>query len=74
MRRLVLIGATLMGAALLSATPISITWTAEKNLSVTLDKAHAVIGRPATPGSVAGVNRRHTRRAVRRCAAGVTCH
>ena len=73
MRRLVLIGATLMGAALLSATPISITWTAEKNLSVTLDKAHAVIGRPATPGSVAGVNRRHSRRAVRRCAAGVTC-
>ena len=66
MRRLVLIGATLMGAALLSATPISITWTAEKNLSVTLDKAHAVIGRPATPGSVAGVNRRHSRRAVRR--------
>ena len=65
MRRLVLIGATLMGAALLSATPISVTWTAEKNLSVSQDKAFAVIGRPLTPGSVAGVHRRHTRRAVR---------
>ena len=33
-----------------------------------------VIGRPATPMSVAGVHRRHVRRAVRRCAAGVTCY
>lgn len=33
-----------------------------------------VIGRPMTPGSVAGVHRRHRRRAMRRCAAGVTCY
>lgn len=33
-----------------------------------------VIGRPATPMSVAGVHRRHVRRAVRRCAVGVTCY
>lgn len=32
-----------------------------------------VIGRPMTPGSIAGVHRRARRRAVRRCAAGVTC-
>jgi len=31
-----------------------------------IDTAQAVIGRPATPGSVAGVARRSTRRAVRR--------
>ena len=31
--------------------------------------AHAVVGRPLTPVSVAGVARRSTRR----CAAGVTC-
>ena len=31
------------------------------------------IGRPLSPTSVAGVHRRHHRRAVRRCAAGVTC-
>lgn len=29
-------------------------------------EAHAVIGRPATPGSVAGVARRTTRRTIRR--------
>jgi hypothetical protein len=40
---------------------------------VSQDKAYAVVGRPATPGSVAGVHRRVERRAVRRCAAGVTC-
>ena len=33
-----------------------------------------VIGRPVTPGSVAGVHRRHRRRAMSRCAAGVTCY
>ena len=32
------------------------------------------VGRPMSPGSVAGVHRRHRRRAVRRCAAGVTCN
>lgn len=32
-----------------------------------------VIGRPMSPGSIAGVHRRHRRRAIRRCAAGVTC-
>jgi hypothetical protein len=73
MRKLALIGATAMGAVVLSATPISVKWSAERNLSVSQDKAYAVVGRPATPGSVAGVNRRHTRRAVRRCAAGMTC-
>jgi hypothetical protein len=73
MRKIALIGATIMGAVLLSATPISVHWTAQKTMSVSLDKAYAVVGRPLTPGSVAGVNRRHSRRAVRRCAAGVTC-
>jgi hypothetical protein len=73
MRKLALIGATVMGAVVLSVAPISVKWSGGKNLSVSLDKAYAVVGRPLTPGSVAGVNRRHTRRAVRRCAAGVTC-
>jgi hypothetical protein len=31
-----------------------------------VSQAEAVVGRPATPGSVAGVARRTTRRAVRR--------
>ena len=33
-----------------------------------------VIGRPMKPGSIAGRHRRHRRRAIRRCAAGVTCY
>jgi hypothetical protein len=73
MHKLTLICATVIGAAVLSASPVSIKWSPENTLSVSLDKAHAVVGRPATPGSVAGVNRRHHRRATRRCAAGVTC-
>ena len=73
MRKFVLIAATVVGAAVFSASPISIDWAANKGLSVSQDKATAEVGRPLTPGSVAGVNRRHDRRAVRRCAAGVTC-
>jgi hypothetical protein len=34
-------------------------------------EAHAVVGRPLTPVSVAGVARRTARRTVRRCAAGI---
>jgi hypothetical protein len=65
MRRLALIGTTAIAAAILSASPISVKWTAEKNLSVSQDKAFAVVGRPATPGSVAGVARRTARRHYR---------
>ena len=65
MRKLALIGATVVGAAVLSASPISVKWSAEKNVSVSQDKAFAVVGRPATPGSVAGVARRSARRAYR---------
>jgi hypothetical protein len=73
MHKLALIGATVIGAVVLSAFPISVKW-AHSNLSVSQDRASAEIGRPATPGSVAGVARRADRRAVRRCAAGVTCN
>jgi hypothetical protein len=73
MRITMLTGATVMGALLLVTLPISIKWSAEKSLSISQDKAYAVVGRPATPGSVAGAHRRHSRRAVRRCAAGMTC-
>jgi hypothetical protein len=65
MRKLVLIGTTVVTAAILSASPVSVKWSAEKNVSVSQDKAFAVIGRPATPGSVAGVARRSARRAYR---------
>jgi hypothetical protein len=64
MKKLALIGLTVMGAVILSASPISLRWSAE-TLSVSQDEAYAVVGRPATPGSVAGVARRTTRRAYR---------
>ena len=76
MRKLVLIAATVIGAAVLSASPISIEWSTEQGLSVSQDGAFARVGRPGTATSVAGVHRRNTRqvhRAVRRCATGVTC-
>jgi len=54
MPKLALIGATVIGAVVLSASPISVSWT-DSNLTVSEDRAVAEIGRPATPGSVAGV-------------------
>ncbi len=58
------------GAALLAAVPYSVHWSPAKTLSLSLDKADARIGRPLTPGSVAGVNRRVHRRAYYGAAAG----
>ncbi len=56
---------------IMSATPVSLGWTPEAGLSFSVDRAEAVVGRPATPASAAGVARRTTRRAVRHCAAGL---
>ena len=53
MRKLALIGATVIGAVVVSASAISVKWSAERTLSVSQDKALAAVGRPATPGSVA---------------------
>jgi hypothetical protein len=69
MRKLVMVAATVIGAVVMSASPMSVKLSTETVLSLSEDKAFAVIGRPGTPRSVAGVHRR----AVRRCAAGVTC-
>jgi hypothetical protein len=64
MRIAALTCATVMGGLLLATLPVSIQWSAEKNLSISQDKAYAVVGRPATAASVAGAHRRHGRRAV----------
>ena len=69
MKKMSIIG-VLMGAAMVCAAPISFHQSQDKGLSLALDSADARVGRPLTPVSVAGVHRR----AVRRCAAGVTCH
>ena len=50
-------------AALLCAAPLSPHWSPAKTLSLSIDTADARVGRPLTPMSVAGVNRRVHRRA-----------
>lgn len=69
-----MLGAILVGVMMLCATPISVQWSQQNGLSVSMDRAYARVGRPLTATSVAGVARRTGRRAVRRCAAGVTCY
>jgi len=61
--------AAVMVSAVLSAMPISVERSATSGIVLSVIQAQAVVGRPGTPVSVAG----HHRRAVRRCAAGVTC-
>jgi hypothetical protein len=53
-------------AAFLCAAPFSIEWSQNSGVALSVTSAHARIGRPLTPGSVAGVARRTTRRTVRR--------
>jgi hypothetical protein len=49
--------------AVLCAAPLSLHRSPAKTLSLSVDTASARIGRPLTPMSVAGVNRRVHRRA-----------
>jgi hypothetical protein len=56
----------LAGTGLLCAVPVSLQLSQQGELSFSLDQASARVGRPLTPGSVAGVHRRVERRAVRR--------
>jgi hypothetical protein len=55
-----------LAASVLSATPISLQWSPTTTPVLSVDNANARIGRPLTPVSVAGVNRRVHRRAYRR--------
>jgi hypothetical protein len=69
MNKLVLFGVAL-SAALLSAAPVSLHWSPAKPVFVSIDKAEARLGRPLTPLSAAGVNRRVHRRAYYGAAVG----
>ncbi len=62
-KKIALICAT---ALMLSVMPYSIEASKTTGITVAADQAHARIGRPLTPGSVAGVARRTTRRTVAR--------
>ena len=65
MKKLSVLGVTL-AASVLCTTPISLHWSPNTTPVLSIDGANARIGRPLTPTSVAGVNRRVHRRAYRR--------
>jgi len=69
MKRSTVLG-ILFGALTFCAVPVSLHPLPAGTASVSLDKAEARIGRPLTPMSVAGVNRRVHRRAYYGAAAG----
>jgi hypothetical protein len=52
MKKISVIGATLLGAAVLCAAPISLHLSQDKGMSLSVDKAQAVIP-PGTPCKVA---------------------
>jgi len=54
--------AVLVGSAFLCAASFSPNWSAGSDISFSVPKAQARVGRPATPVSAAGVARRHARR------------
>jgi hypothetical protein len=56
---------TALAASVLCATPVSLHWSFKTAPTVAVDSADARVGRPLTPMSVAGVNRRVHRRAYR---------
>ena len=60
------IGLICATATMLSVMPYSIEPLRTTGITIAADQAHARIGRPLTPGSVAGVARRTTRRTVAR--------
>src|SRR3974390_989545 len=55
-------GATALCAGILCTTPYSVSVTPQGSVSLSLDRAAALIGHPLTPMSVAGVHRRAMRR------------
>jgi hypothetical protein len=70
MSKAVTVGATALFACILCATPLSLRFLSQGNVSLSADTARAEIGRPLTATSVAGVHRRAERRAYRRGAYG----
>lgn len=53
------------------AALLSFSWSQQSGISLAVEKAEARVGRPLTPMSVAGVSRRHYRRAAYGTAAAV---
>ena len=62
--------ALVAASALFAVAPFAPRYSPENVLSLSVDRAEARVGRPLTPMSVAGVNRRVHRRAYYGAAAG----
>jgi hypothetical protein len=58
-------------SAVACGTLLSFSWSEQRGVSLSVESAQARIGRPLTPLSVAGVARRHYRRAAYGYGAGV---
>src|SRR5712672_2664878 len=65
MTKLSLLAASVGVALIGTAVPVSLHWSPANVTSLSLDTAEAKVGRPLTPVSVAGANRRANRRAYR---------
>ena len=64
MQKILLIGATLIGAVVLVATPASVKWSGLPDISsivLSVDQAQSRVGQPGSAASLAGVNRRNRR-------------
>jgi hypothetical protein len=61
MKKIRIVAATLIGAAVLCAAPVSLHQF-KGGLSLSHDTADAAVGKPLSATSVAGVNRRANRR------------
>ena len=62
MKKLSALG-VVVAAGLLCSVPLTLDWSPTKTPLLSIDTADARLGRPLTPMSVAGVNRRVHRRA-----------
>ena len=69
-KKLSLVAATGIAALMFAAVPASIKWSPADGSVFALNTAEARVGRPLTPVSVAGVNRRVDRRVYRRASTG----
>jgi hypothetical protein len=56
--------AALAASAFTGAALFSFGWSEQGGISLSIDSAQARVGRPMTPGSVAGASRRYNRRAA----------
>jgi hypothetical protein len=59
-------GAAILGALFVGGFMADVTPSSWQSQGTVISQAEAIVGRPATPRSGAGVARRTTRRAVRR--------